>query len=216
MAGRNIEKYDIGEIDEAPMELILSKHFLRPIETPESQLAYLIDSGKKFNYNDTLFYKVRSRRLSHNDPVFSRLPKGVEWWDMPWLREKDGQSPRHFKVRGEKFMRRIFNDFKHLFESIKNNGFVAKNVKDFIRADRITQGDNKCYIYVDANKRMGIFAYLIRSKQMSLDSLPVRIARAANSHQCGWMDTKTSRRLFNHPFVVLEETKNDNVRHYQL
>lgn len=194
---RNNEKYDPRVEEVADWNQILSKHFLHPHETPEAQLAALIDSGNPFDYKDSLFYKIRSGQAG---PWIKKLPVSTNWWDMPWLRvsaEKKTGRKKHGA------MLKLLKGFTVLFLSMKQNGLLVPNFQSRIRSDKLINGQKTCYIYVDANKRMGILGYLRESGQIKIEKIPVKIARSSNSHKCSWMPAGKSKSLFNFPFEVL-------------
>ena len=201
MSGKNVEQHDPHIKDEAPFNRILSKYFLRPHETPEAKLAQLIDIGKPFNYEETLFYKVRSGKIKYGDPRISRPSAESEWWDMPWLREK-GISRKGGKKHDR--MLKLLSSFMVLFNSIKADGLVVDTFRKRIRSDKLTRGNRSCYIYVDGNRRMGIIGYLVHSGQLKIETIPVKLARCAKKTNCSWMPPKKAEALIMHPFNVLE------------
>jgi hypothetical protein len=201
MSNKNTERYDLRIEEEAPLNKMLSKAFLPPIQTPEAELARLIDKGVNFDYRKTLFYRIRSGEVPAFKEFAEYAPTSTVWWNMPWLNE-----PLISKKRRKKHHRmlRLLKSFTSLFRSIKKHGVIINTFDTRIRVDKLKRNNEVCYIYVDANKRMGILGYLINSGQLELDSIPVKIARQSSEPVCDWMSDKKAKMLFNHPFEILK------------
>ncbi|MEK6882201.1 MAG: hypothetical protein AABY22_21465 [Nanoarchaeota archaeon] len=204
MKSKNHEEFDINEGCDACFNNMLSKYFLRPHETAEAQLAKIVDSGKKFDYRDTLFYKIRCNKIRYDDESFSRFPKQTTWWNMPWLNESWNQKPKI--ANSHRKMLQILDYFKFLLTSIKERGFLMKEYSQRIRCDQLTYNGKTCYIYIDANKRMGILGYLIKKGTIKVNTIPVKLARKTEwPINCSWMDYDLAEYLYSHPFKVLKD-----------
>jgi len=200
----NSELYDLKITEEVPWSLFLSKAFVRPEQTPEAELARLLDRNLSFNFKETLFYKIRSGRINPFI-AFPHLGRcSAVWWNMPWLNVPER---KRITTKSDNAMNKLLSSFIGLFESIKSKGFIVDSFDLRIRVDKLIKGNKVCYIYVDANKRMGILSHLRSSGQLTVDKIPVKVARIATSASCSWMDLNMAESLFNYPFDVLDKEK---------
>ena len=190
-----------------PLERLLSKAFLRPWETPESEAARMVLAGHG-NLRDTRFGNLRLGLATWESPNCGELPQGLDvplaYWAMPW--QSKLRRPLSLRERVERRLRfrKTVSEFRKLVRIMDWKGWVGPAVPGILLTAQGAQGKahsdgDKCFLFTDGNRRIGVAAAVgilnIPVKISPLLTFDWKATKAAGKGRFSEVDT---RRIWEH------------------
>ena len=162
-----------------PIDIFISKLFLRANESPEKEIADLyFTCGSSFNYRETKFYKLRTGEKDWYSKGIGNLPENLDvrprYFVVPWADKPRKQQTFISRIRRKLKFKGVLRDFFDLADSIKEKGF--DNSEKPIKGYLLRQGEhNTRFLYTDGNRRIGILASLVERSSIGKYSSDIHV-----------------------------------------
>ena len=151
-----IAKSKYNFLETIKLQHTCNKYFKKPNESSEFEYLEEYLKNKEFNYKNTAYYLLRTKKINWKFPNIANFPKNLdnmtEYWFMPWAK----------KIKEYEDIEKIKFDKDYIFNFYN----FIKNKKKYKNHDPIegylliNKQNKKRFIYTDGNHRMAIYMKL--------------------------------------------------------
>lgn len=162
--------------DTIKIDYTCSKFFKKPHDSSEFEYLEHCLKSKRFDYKNTAYYLLRTKKIDWTFPFISNFPKNLkkmtDYWIMPWSIKIKTDDQSFNEKFNKNYMINFYNYIKNKNEH-KNNepieGFLLINKKK-----------EKRFIYTDGNHRMAIYKKINQINKSRYKEINIKIIQTLN------------------------------------